>query len=183
VRQIDVDVSGRKVTLGELQSSGAVLRMARNSDGVFEMTRLVKAAEAGKPADDATWILLTRKLALDRVALDVEDRVPQPPFKLALRELALTATDVSSAAGATTKLTLRAKLGKQGHVAFAGPLTRSPFRISGDLDVSGFTLTSLKPYIEPQVNVVVTDGTLKAKGRLSLDVPEDAGVRATWKGD
>jgi uncharacterized protein involved in outer membrane biogenesis len=183
LRQVDVDVHGRKVALGELQSSGAVLRMARDADGSFEMTRLVKAAESGKPADDATWTLLTRKLSLDRVALDVEDRVPQPPFKLALRELALTATDVSSAAGATSRLTLRAKLGKQGHVAFTGPLTRSPFRMNGDLDVSGFSLTSLKQYIEPQVNVAVTDGTLQAKGRLSLDVPEAAGVRASWKGD
>jgi uncharacterized protein involved in outer membrane biogenesis len=183
LRQIDVDVSARKVTLGGLQSSGAVLRMARSSDGSFEMTRLVKAAETGKPADDVTWTVLTRKLELDRVTLDVEDRVPQPPFKLALRELAFTATDIGSAPGTTSKVTLRAKLGKQGRIAFTGPLTRIPFRMNGELDVSGFTLTSLKPYFEPQVNVVVTDGTLKARGRLSLDVPADAGVRASWKGD
>ena len=183
VHQIDVDVSGRKVTLGELQSSGAVLRMARDSSGAFEMTRLVKAAETGKPADDTTWTVLTRKLELDRVTLGVEDRVPQPPFKLALRELAFTATDISSAPGVTSKVTLKAKLGKQGHIAFTGPLTRNPFRMNGELDVSGFALTAMKPYVEPHLNVVVTDGTLKAKGRFSLDVPEGTGVRGAWKGD
>ncbi len=182
--QIDVDVSGRKVTVGELQSSGAALRMARNSDGTFEMTQLAKTADTGKPADDAIWALLVRKLSFDRVALDVEDRVPQPPFKLALRELAFTATEVTNAPGAkSSNVTLRGRLGKQGHIAFTGPVMRNPFRMSGELDVSGFTLTALKPYVEPHVNVVVTDGTLKAKGRLSLDVPEGSGVRASWKGD
>jgi len=180
---IDVDVRGRKVTLGELQSSGAVLRMARDADGTFEMTRLVRAVEKGAPVDDATWTVLTKKLALDHVALDIEDRVPQPPFRLALRDLAVNATDASSAAGATAKITLHAKVGKQGRVAFSGPLTRMPFRMIGEVDVSGFALTALKPYLEPRVNVVITDGTLRAKGRLSLDVPEAAGVRATWKGD
>ena len=182
--RIDVDVSGRKVTVGELQSSGAVLRMARNSDGTFEMTQLAKTADTGKPADDALWTLLVRKLSFDRVALDVEDRVPHPPFKLALRELAFTATDVTNAPGAkSSNVSLRARVGKQGHIAFTGPIMRNPFAISGQLDVSGFALTALKPYIEPHVNVVVTDGTLNAKGRLSIDVPEGADVRVAWKGD
>ena len=183
LRQIDVDVRGRKVTVGELQGSGAALRMARNSDGAFEMTQLMKTADTGGPANDAIWTLLIRRLALDRVALDVEDRVPQPPFKLALRELSATATDFGSVAGAESKVTLRGKLGKQGHIAFTGPITRSPLAIRGQLDVSGFALTALKPYIEPHVNVIVTDGTLNAKGRLSIDVPEGADVRVAWKGD
>ena len=38
----------RKVTLGDLQSSGAVLRVARDAEGTFEMTRLIKIAEKGK---------------------------------------------------------------------------------------------------------------------------------------
>jgi len=180
---IDVDVRGRKVTLGELQSSGAVLRMARDTDGTFEMTRLVRASGKGTPADDATWTLLTKKLALDRVALDIEDRVPQPPFKLALRDLGVTATGASSAPGVPAKIALQAKVGKQGRIAFSGPLTRMPFRMDGDVDLSGIMLTALKTYLEPQVNVVITNGTLRAKGRLSLDVPEGAAMRAAWKGD
>jgi uncharacterized protein involved in outer membrane biogenesis len=183
LRQIDVDVPGRKVTVGDLQGSGASLRVARDSDGAFEMTRLVKVAEAGKPADDALWTYLIGKLALDRVALDVEDRVPKPPFKLALRDLALTATDLSGAAGGTSKVTLRARVGKQGRIAFSGPVTRNPLRINGEVDVSGFPLTTLKPYAEPWVNVVLVDGTLKAKGRMAIELPTGAGARASWKGD
>jgi uncharacterized protein involved in outer membrane biogenesis len=183
LHQIDVDVRGRKVTLGELQGSGATLRIARDADGSFEMTRLMKVADAGKPVDDALWTLLLSKLSLDHVALDVEDRRPQPPFRLALRELAVTAASLSSAPGTTAQVTARAQVGRQGRVAFAGPITRNPFRMAGQLDVAAFTLTTLKPYVEPLVNVVLTDGTLQARGRLSLDLPEGAGMRATWKGD
>ena len=183
LRQIDVDVRGRKVTIGEVQSSGATLRVARDADGTFEMTRLMRPAATAKPADEEIWVLLVRKLSLDRTALDVEDRVPQPPFKLALRELALTITDFTNVVGAKSNVALRAKLGKQGRVAFDGPLTRRPFSMDGNLDVSAFNLIALKPYVEPLVNVVLTDGSLQAKGRLALDVPDGAGVRASWKGN
>ena len=45
LRGIDVDVPGRQVTIGESQSSGAVLRVARDADGTLEMTRFVKTAD------------------------------------------------------------------------------------------------------------------------------------------
>jgi hypothetical protein len=183
LHQIDVDVRDRKVTLGELQGSGVMLRVVREADGGFEMTRLMKVAEAGKPADDALWTLNLRKLALDHATLDVEDRRPRPPFKVALRELAVTATDLSSAPGTTAQVALRTQVGKQGRLAFTGPITRNPFRLAGQLDVSSFALSTLKPYVEPLVNVVLTDGTLQAKGRLSVELPEGAGARATWKGN
>jgi uncharacterized protein involved in outer membrane biogenesis len=183
LREVDVDVGGRKVTVGDLQGSGAALRMARESDGTLEMTRIVKASETGPTANEAIWTLLVKKLAVDRVALDVEDRVPQPPVRLALRELAMTATDVTSATGGKSNVTLRAQIGRQGRVAFGGPITRNPLSVNGQLELSGFALPALKPYVEPGTNVVLVDGTLKAKGRLSLDAPEGAAVRASWKGD
>ena len=42
-------------------------------------------------------LLIVEDSRLTAWRLDIEDRVPQPPFKIALRVVALTATDLSSA--------------------------------------------------------------------------------------
>jgi hypothetical protein len=180
---IDVDVGGRKVTIGEVRSRGAALRLAREPDGTLEMARIVRTAADGKPAGDAAWTLLMRKLAVDGLAIDFEDRVPQPPVRVAVRELAATVTDASNAAGTTAKMALRARIGRQGRLAFSGPVSRQPMRVSGQVDLSGFPLAALRPYVEPHVNVVVTDGTLRAKGRLVVEAPEGGDARASWQGD
>ena len=181
---IDVDVPGRTVTVNEVQSRGAALRLVRESDGTLEMARLLKTTTTtGTSADGATWTLLTKRLAIDRVAIDVEDRVPQPPVKLLVRELAATATDFTNARGGKANVTVRAQVGARGRIAFTGPVTTNPLTVEGQLETTGLALVALKPYVEPRVNVVITDGMLAAKGRMSIAVPEGAPVRAAWKGN
>ena len=182
-RGIDVDVPRRSVNIADVQSRGAALRVVREADGTLEMTRVVKTAGSAKPTDDAIWTLLMKKLAVEGVALDVEDRVPQPPAKLELRDLAFAATDIRSAPGGASKVVLRSRIAAQGRVAFTGTLVRQPFSVDGQVDLQTFPLVALKPYVEPHVNVVVTDGRLTAKGQLAVSAPPDGEVRAAWKGD
>ena len=101
------------------------------------------------------------------MAIDFEDRVPDPPVKLAIRDLSATATNLSNARGTKSPLTLRARIGERGRVSFTGPVATRPLSLAGNLDASGLALVAAKPYIEPHVNVVLTDGTLAAKGRLA----------------
>ena len=58
-----------------------------------------------------------------------------------------------------------------------------PLSLSGTLEASGLALVALKPYFEHEVNVVVTAGVFAAKGRVGLDVPDGAAVRASWQGE
>jgi uncharacterized protein involved in outer membrane biogenesis len=194
-RGIEVDVPRRGVTIADVQSRGAVLRVVRESDGRLEMMRVVKTAESpmpeggpksaqnAKPVDDAIWTLLMKRLAGEAISLDVEDRVPQPPARLELRDLAFTATNVGNAPGGASKVAVRSRTATRGRVAFTGTLVRQPFGVDGRVDLRSFPLVALKPYVEPRVNVVVTDGTLTAKGRLAVSTPPDGEVRAEWKGD
>ena len=179
---VAVDLRARKVTIGELQGRGAVLRLVRERNGTLEMARIVKRSPTAKDAGD-DWTLGAKKAALDRVSIDVEDRVPDPPVKLAIRELHATATGLSSARGAKSQLNLRARIGEGGRVSFAGPVSTDPVSLAGNLDASGLALVAVKPYVDPHVNVVITGGVLAAKGRLSVDVPDKAPARASWKGD
>ena len=181
---VDANLHGRKVTIGEFQSVNAVLRLAREHDGSLEVARLVRTtATTGGAQDHDTWTLLVKKLRIERAAIDVEDRVPQEVVKLAVRDLALDVTDLSNARGAKSTVSLRARVGERGRVSFAGPITNNPISATGQLDASGLGLVAVKAYVESNVNVVLTGGTLAAKGRLAVDVPDGAPVTATWKGD
>lgn len=179
---IEVDAKARKLTIGELQGRDVRLRVVRERDGTLELVRIVKAQPPGA-ADAAAWSLLVKRIAFERSAIDTEDRVPEPPVKLAFRNLSATATDWSNAPGAEAGLTLRTQVGERGRLAFTGPFAANPFSLSGRLEASGLALTAIRPYVEPRVNVVLTGGSLAAKGNLAVAVPADAPVRATWKGD
>ena len=183
-RGIAVDVPARKVELGEVEVRSAALRLVREADGSLEMSRLLKTtAQTGTAGDEATWTLLTRKLALDRLSIDFQDRVPQPPVRIAVRELKARVSDITNARGVKSTVELRANVGDRGRVAFNGTLVNNPFAVSGKLDASALSLVALRPYVEPKVNVVVTDGTLAAKGRVTVETREGAAPRAVWQGD
>jgi len=184
LHHVDADVQARKVVIGEAQGSGAALRLVREAGGTLEMEHLIQTtARTGTAADETTWTVLAHKLSLDRVAIDFEDRVPEVPVRLAVRELSATATDLTNARGGKSNVTLRARVGERGRFAFAGQVASNPPAISGDLDASELALVALRPYVEPRVNVVFTDGTLKARGRLAVEAPAGSAVRASWKGD
>ena len=65
---------------------------------------------------------------LDRIAIDFADRVPQPPVKVAVRELSVTATDFTNARGGRMQVALRAQVGPRGRLAFTGPVTAIRWR-------------------------------------------------------
>ncbi|MBE7522644.1 MAG: DUF748 domain-containing protein [Burkholderiales bacterium] len=182
---LDVDVAARRVSIGTIAGSGAVLRIARERDGTLEAARIMKTTHATGTADsdDRTWTLLVRQTSIERVTADLEDRVPNPPVKLAARDLSFSIGDYSNARGAKSELTLRTRLGDRGRLAFEGPVVTNPFSISGRLEASGLNLVSIRPYVESQVNVSVTGGRFAAKGDLSVETRENAPAKASWKGN
>ena len=181
---IDVDARSRRVGVGEARSTGAVMRLAREPDGTLEFARLLKTAPTtGTAKDEGTWTLLVRKLHAERATVDVEDRMTAPVVRLAVRDLTLDVGDYTNARGATSTLSVRARVGNRGRVSFAGPLKTNPVALAGQLDASGLDLVPVRSYVESHVNVSLTGGLVGAKGRVTLDLPEGGAVRATWKGD
>ena len=179
---IDVDVAQRRIVLGELRGRGAALRVVRERNGSLEFARILKPAPAAAEAGRPDWAFAAHKALFDRVAVDVEDRVPQPAVKIALRELELDAASLSNASGSKAQLRLRTRIGDRGQLAFAGTAATRPLSLSGTLDARNLAIVPVKAYFEPEVNVVVTSGFVSANGRLAVDVPEKAPARASWIG-
>ena len=180
---IDVDVPARKVAIASASARGAAFRLVREADGTLELARLVKTtARTGTAASEATWSYSVGRFALNGVSIDAEDRAVTPVARFILRDLGVTATNFSNARAAESGLTLSTRVGERGRLAFRGKLATNPFALDGELEATALALVSAKPYFEPRVEVVVTGGTLDARGRLAIATPASGPVRARWTG-
>ncbi len=181
---IELDLHDRKVNVAEFMSRDAVMKIARERTGSIDVARLMKTTETtGTSKDDRTWTLAFGKFMFERASVDLEDRVPEPNVKLAIRDLALDAMNYSNARGAKSTTTVRARVGQRGRFAWTGSLATNPVALSGQLDVSGLDLVTVRPYVESHANVSLTAGALAAKGAIGVAIPERAPATATWKGN
>src|SRR4030095_6220706 len=155
---IDVDVQGRSVKVAAMQARDAAVKLARERDGSINVARLMKTTEATgtskdkeKAKDERTWTLAFGKLLIARRGIRVEDRVPDPAVKVAVRDLSLTATNYSNARNAKSTASLRARIGERGRVAWNGTLATNPVSFAGQVDMSGLDLVAVRPYVESHV--------------------------------
>lgn len=184
VTGIATDVAARRVQIAGLDAPGAAVEIARERDGSVDIGRIIRTSSATGTAQDAdTWTVAVARLAFRRGRIDIEDRVQSPAVKLTARELDLVARNWSNARNARASVVLRTRLGPRARAGYDGVLGNNPFLLAGNVDVEGLDLVALRPYVESQVNVSVTGGTLAAKGRLAIDPVTASGARATWKGN
>ena len=181
---IEFDLRERSVKVAEFQSRDAVMKLARERNGAIDVARLMKTTETtGTAKDERTWTLAFGKFMFERASIDLEDRVPEPNVKLAIRDFALTATNYSNARGAKSTTAIRARVGDRGRLIWSGALAANPVSFSGQLDVSGLDLVTVRPYVESHANVSLTAGAVAAKGAIAMDNPEGAPTKVWWKGD
>ena len=105
-------------------------------------------------------------------------------MKLAIRELVGDRHQrLERCAGAKSPLTLRARIGERGRISFNGPIATRPLSLAGNARYVGARVGRRRSLTSSRtVNVVLTDGALATKGQLTVDVPDNAPVRASWKG-
>ena len=140
---------------------------------------------AGAPGAtaDAGWALLIRKLQLERIAADFEDRAVQPPVKLKLADARIAVDNYSNAHDAKGTVTFATRVGAAGQLQFTGGFATNPFSADWRVNASGLDLVPLRPYFEARTNVIVTGGAVGAKGRLTYGAAGSAAAHATFAGD
>ncbi len=184
IHGIDVDLRGRTVTVNEAQSRGATHAFGARGrwhagDGAAAEDHGEHRHVRGQRHLDAADEEDCRRSGCDRRRGSRAATAGQAGGARPRRH----GDQFTNARAGKTDVTVRAQVGARGRVAFAGPITTNPLTVEGQLETTGLALGTLKPYIESRVNVVLTDGTLAAKGRMSVAVPDNAPLRAAWKGD
>src|SRR5450432_2602584 len=185
------DFAKRNIAIERVESQRPAIRVVRQEDGVINFERLmrtsattgVRAAGAAGATVDSEWALLIRKLQLEHIAAEFEDRAVQPTVKLKLADARVTADNYSNARGAKGTVTFATRVGSTGQVQFAGGVGTNPVSADLRINASGVDLVPLRPYFEARTNVVVTSGAVGAKGRLTYGAAGAGTTRITYAGD
>jgi len=188
---ITFDLAKRSVTIERSESRQAAFRLVREADGTIDFERLVRKADvaanaasgAQAGAAEPAFQVRVNTLLLDRIAADVEDRVPKPAVKLRLTDARLAAESVSNVPGVKGKIEFSSRVGAKGRLRFNGALVTNPFAGDWRIEATALDLMPLRPYFESRTNVIVTGGALGAKGRVVMATDPPRGARATYAGD
>ena len=114
---------------------------------------------------------------------DFEDRVPATPVKLRIPDERIAIDDFSNAKGAKGRIEAFVRVGKAGRIRFAGALGTQPASLDWRIDATGIDLVPFRPYFDSRTNVIVSSGTVAAKGRLTFAAADRGPPRSAFAGD
>jgi len=119
------------------------------------------------------------EFALTGLAIDLEDFTTPTPARNSISRLDITVQNVSVAEAAVPVLLKLAVQGATGGtVAVEGSAVREPLAADLAVKVTSFPIAGATPYIEPLVNLRITEGAVSVEGRARL-----AGKVASFTGD
>lgn len=183
------DAARHSVTIDDAQWHEGSIRVLRQHDGTLAVARVARGAGTGRAtaqpaaAADAPWSITLRKVAVDGVAADIEDRGTGPLVKLRVPDVRLTAENVTNADTGKAVLDVAMRIGARGRARLHGTLANAPLVADLRVDANGIDLVPLRPYFESRTSVVVTGGSVVAKGRLVYAAGRAGAPRVSFKGD
>jgi hypothetical protein len=183
------------LALGRVTGSDARVRIVMLPDGQLQLARWAAPAAGGagptsaarSPADarGATGVApavgtpaasapdsappLVTSIAgarVDGLSLDFEDRRVDPPARIGLRAGVAEIARFSTAPDSAFELALACSLGARGQAKANGRVVPSAPQADLELDVRGFDLRQIGPYVQAFARLELARGTADAKGRL-----------------
>jgi uncharacterized protein involved in outer membrane biogenesis len=187
IKDTNVDVNKRAIAIGAFESQGGSGSVEREPDGTTNYARLFKttsAPEQPKSSEaESPWQVTAKLIHLSRYGVVFDDKSLPTPAKMVASDLSLRLENFSNAKNARSKMALQAKINDRGTVRLTG--SAGTFPVGGKLDIEAkeVDLRPIQPYLENQVNFLLTSGRLAAKGGLNFDAAEKGPFKAAYQGN
>jgi hypothetical protein len=184
---IDADAVAMKATVARVSLADGHASVRRARDGTLNLLAMVPA-EAPEPGAapgprQAPPQFLVKEVGLSGFSADIEDQVPAHAARLAVGPVALSASDVTLAAGSRIPFHLSLNWAPKGTVTIDGTFTPGPApRADLTARVSEFSLVPLSPYLEQFVNAHLAQGSVSTSVTVEASLPRD-GPTVSVKGD
>ncbi len=193
------DSSRRELTLGRVDLDRAQLVCRREKDGTLNLARAftpaapsaaaepdatAKQEEEPRNADETTspFVVNLAALKIADVVVDVEDRVPMDPVKFRVDQIAVTASDLSTAKNRKGKADLSMRWEQSGTIHMGGDVTISPLSLDMAVDLDQLDVRPFQPYLSEQAGIIVTKGFAGTQGRLKLSGADGHAPTITYDG-
>lgn len=183
VRGGSIDVARHAINFEAVEGRGAAATIRRDADGGFNFARLIRTPERGvapaTPGD--AWRVEAQKVALDDSSATFSDETVTPTAHLALSRVSLKGENLSNVTTAKGHAALQATVGRRGSVSLAGPVATVPVAATLSITAKDVDLVPFQPYLSREARVVLTGGTVSARG--SVDFGVGPPLHAGFKGD
>jgi hypothetical protein len=141
-------------------------------------TPVATARPAGKP-----WQVQVGGVDVKDAAIDFEDRSLSPSVKFALAPLNVSVQGLSLDLGRPLPVHFDMTINGKGKLSGAGHLTPEPLAADIDLELAGFDLRDVQPYVGASAALTIESGTLGMKGSVALKPPASPAADITFAGD
>jgi len=183
-----IDVTKKTIVIGALEAKDGSGYIQRGSDGSLNLARIAKAqAPAAAPAQPAKpsegeWRIDTKQISLDRFKINVDDRSNPTPAKINVSDLSVRGENFSTAKNQRGKATLRTRINEKGMLRLAGTATLNPLNAKFTVDAQDIEFLPFQPYLDGQVNLLLTGGRAGTKGDLTFDTSATGPAKVNYQG-
>ncbi|MFT4045081.1 MAG: DUF748 domain-containing protein [Solimonas sp.] len=196
IRRLGVDtlafsLAQRTLTIGDVDIDGARLDVRRERDGSLNLLKLAAGGEPAAPpekAAPATSQQVPLHIAVARVRLSdagliFEDRTTQPAARFALAPIAATIGGYRSDPDATLDIDAELTIDDRAHLTARGSTRLQPLSTQLALQLDGFALAAVQPYVAQATNATLRNGTLAVKGDVELAQTANGTLPLRFRGD
>ncbi|MEO7598506.1 MAG: DUF748 domain-containing protein [Opitutus sp.] len=197
---VAADAITMKVSATKVALTGGRVNAHRAQDGSIDLLQLLQpvarpanspaaamgaagsptaSAPPGKPAPQ----LDVAEISVRQFAATFEDHVTARVATQTIDNADLDVQKFTLAAGASIPVHANLTLANRGSLKIEGNVVIAPLQATLAVDATSLSLATVSAYVEPLVNVRVTEGALTAKGDATIRLPDKGGLEVTYKGD
>ncbi|MGE5305570.1 MAG: DUF748 domain-containing protein [Alphaproteobacteria bacterium] len=187
IKDTNVDVNKRAIAIGAFESQGGKGSIEREPDGTINYARLFKttsAPEQPKSSEaESPWQVTAKLIHLSRYGVVFDDKSLPTPAKIVVSDLSWRQENFSNAKNARAKITLQTKINDRGALRFTGSAGTFPLGGKLNIEAKEVDLRPIQPYLENQLNFLLTSGRLAAKGNLAFEAADKGPFKAAYQGN
>lgn len=181
VKDTEIDMTGRQLTIGTVSTQKGVVSAKRLANGEVDLQKLVvlpPTPDGGtaKPAgaDQKPWVVTVKHATVDQYTAKVEDRAAAEPITLTAEKIRLIADNITTAKNKTGKLSLSLLLDQSATVKVNTAVGLDPLKADGKAEVTGVVLNRYAAYYKNAIPTDIQSGVLDVTTGYRVAQAKDA---------
>jgi Domain of Unknown Function (DUF748) len=165
-----VDLTHRSVLVDAVKVTGGQVHGWLNADGTVNLAQMAGPPGPVTPAPQASaapeWTVKVPLVTLSDLAMDFEDRSLSPAPALALTALDISVAQFQWPFGTPLAIQVKSALNRSATLSAQAQVTLPDTAVKSHLELSGFDLTVLQPYVARYTGLALLSGTVGTKADL-----------------
>jgi hypothetical protein len=203
VSNVSASTTARTAEVGQVAVSGGRLEVKRDKQEAINLIQMAQPAENAtntpggilvlmRAATNAfamlinstnLWSATVRQIDATNCALQLEDLATARPVHLLVDDISVSARDLSNMSGSNQTAALSLRWNTNGAVRVETKVQIAPPSADVKLNVHDLELRPLDPYLEPFVNLFITESKVGLDGALQMRMGTNGLPEVTFHGD